>query len=250
LQTPAQLLPVYGAGLVMSLPRVFTSEFIVRVYYSAGNQSEAIQFMKPSQTAGKSHPYLFTQNESVHARSMLPCMDTPSAKTTYSAQINVPSPLTAVMSAALVSSGRSGSQNVFMYNQTIPIPTYLIALAVGNLKSASIGPRSSVWSEPEMIDAAAYEFAETEKFIATAESFLIPYKWGKYDVLLLPPSFPFGGMENPMLTFATPTLLAGDRSLANVIAHEIAHSWSGNLVTNLNWEVRKTNGPLVFVVYH
>jgi leukotriene-A4 hydrolase len=236
LSHPEGSIPVLGDALTMQLPSPATQDFAVRVYFTATNQSEAIQFLQPEQTAGKKYPYLFTQNEAIHARSMIPCPDTPVAKATFSASVYVPSPLVALMSAKRISNSSSATQNIFDYEQQIPVPTYLIALAVGKLESAVIGPRSKVWTEREMLNQAVYEFAETESFIAAAEQFLPKYSWGVYDLLLLPPSFPFGGMENPMLTFVTPTLLAGDRSLANVIAHEIAHSWSGNLVTNRNWE--------------
>ena len=159
-------------------------------------------------------------------------------KAPYKASITVPAALTALMSA--VSTGEEvtdgGKKKTFHFEQKVPIPSYLIALAAGNLVSREIGPRSKVWSEASMVDAGAFEFAETEKFISTAEEVCGPYVWGRYDILLLPPSFPYGGMENPCLTFVTPTLLAGDRSLANVVAHEIAHSWMGNLVTNQTWE--------------
>jgi leukotriene-A4 hydrolase len=129
-----------------------------------------------------------------------------------------------------------GAKRAFAWKQSVPTSTYLIAIAVGELESREISNRCRVWSEPSMVDKVAYEFAETEKFLAAAESLTCPYQWGRYDVLCLPPSFPYGGMENPCLTFVTPTLLAGDRSLADVVAHEIAHSWTGNLVTNASWE--------------
>src|SRR6185436_14049891 len=116
-----------------------------------------------------------------------------------------------------------------------PIPSYLIALAAGDLAFRSLGPRSGVYAEPSVVDAAAFEFADTEPMIHAVEELYGPYRWGRYDLLVLPPSFPFGGMENPRLTFATPTILSGDRSLVNLVAHELAHSWSGNLVTNATW---------------
>ncbi|KAJ2325400.1 Leucyl aminopeptidase yscIV, partial [Coemansia sp. RSA 2702] len=187
-------------------------------------------------TLGKSHPYLFTQCEEIHARSLLPCQDSPSVKISYSASIRAPKPLTALMSALATGSRDDGDSTVFSFEQQTTIPSYLIALVVGNLASATISDRCAVWSEPENIDACAWEFAEMETILQTAEDVVSPYLWGRYDLLVLPPSFPFGGMENPCLTFVTPTLLAGDRSLTDVIAHEIAHSWSGNLVTAKNWE--------------
>jgi leukotriene-A4 hydrolase len=171
----------------------------------------------------------------------VPCQDTPSNKFTYSARIEVDAPLRALMSAQTSTEGEpasSGAANRTQYDfkQPEPIPSYLLALAVGALESRRIGPRSHVWSEAAMVDAAAFEFAKTEDFIKAGEDVCGPYPWGKYDILLMPPSFPYGGMENSNLTYVTPTLLAGDRSLANVVAHEIAHSWFGNYVGTFNWE--------------
>jgi len=152
----------------------------------------------------------------------------------------VPAPLQALMSAVLQSTtpvaSADGALQTWSFNQAVPIPSYLVALCVGNLAKADISDRCAVWAEPEKVEAAAFEFGETEKFLAAAEELCGPYVWGRYDLLLMPPSYPYGGMENACLTFVTPTLLAGDRSLANVVAHEIAHSWSGNLVTNKTWE--------------
>ena len=162
----------------------------------------------------------------------------PGAKMTYSAKVTAPNPLTALMSAIPIGepADAGDGKSSFEFKQDVPIPPYLLALAVGNVEAVEIGPRSKVWSEPEMVQAGAFEFSETEDFLKAAEQVAGPYVWGRYDLLLLPPSFPYGGMENPCLTFVTPTLLAGDRSQAHVVAHEIAHSWSGNLVTNKTWE--------------
>mgnify|MGYP002379528884 CR=1 FL=1 len=239
--------PVFGHPLVIDLTSSSSSSPLsvgqlvnVRIDYVTTEQSEAIQWLSKEQTVGKKHPYLFTQAQAVHARSMLPCQDTPSSKATYTAHVQCDDPLVAVMSAVSTGSetavGNSGAAKIYHFEQTIPIPSYLIALGIGALASVEIGPRSVLWSEPEMLQAGAHEFANTENFIRAAEEFLPPYAWGRYDLLLLPPSFPYGGMENPNLVFITPTLLAGDRSLENVVAHEIAHAWSGNLVTNQNWE--------------
>lgn len=210
----------------------------VRVEYETSPNALAIQWLSASQTAGKKHPYLFTQCQAIHARTMLPCQDTPSVKAPYEAHVTVNHDLVALMSAVPTGSSDAadGKHKVFSFRQALPIPSYLIALAVGALVSRDIGPRSKVWSEAEMVDAGAFEFAETENFISIAERLVGPYVWGRYDVLLLPPAFPYGGMENPCLTFVTPTLLAGDRSNADVVAHEISHSWTGNLVSNLTWE--------------
>eukprot|EP01123_Difflugia_compressa_P010193 TRINITY_DN3682_c0_g1_i1.p1 TRINITY_DN3682_c0_g1~~TRINITY_DN3682_c0_g1_i1.p1 ORF type:complete len:602 (+),score=107.08 TRINITY_DN3682_c0_g1_i1:50-1855(+) len=210
---------------------------VFRIEYSTPPNASAIQWLSPVQTAGKKYPYLFTQCQAIHARSMYPCQDSCSAKIAYDAHITVPEGLTALMSATR--KGHDEAKDGFVtyyFEQTIPIPTYLVALAVGKLVSSDIGPRSKVWTEQEQIEAAAFEFADTEKYLSAAEKLLGPYVWGTYDLLLLPPSFPYGGMENPMLTFVTPTLIAGDRSNCHVVAHEIIHSWFGNLVTNKTWE--------------
>jgi leukotriene-A4 hydrolase len=238
--------PVYGQPLTIKVPQNLRqgiekgSKFTLRIFYETTPLSDAIQWLTKEQTVGKQHPYLFTQCQAIHARSLLPCQDTPSSKSTYSATIRVQKPLVAVMSAISNKEENAKSKHekfsVFHFHQKVPIPAYLIALAVGELECREIGPRSHIWSERAMLDAGVYEFAETEQFIKAAEEFLPPYVWEIYDLLLLPGSFPYGGMENPCLTFVTPTLIAGDRSLANVVAHEISHSWSGNLVTNKNWE--------------
>ncbi|KAJ3010494.1 Leukotriene A-4 hydrolase [Thoreauomyces humboldtii] len=229
----------YGSKLTIKFNSPLPSGTSVKVHidYSTTNHCTALQWLTPSQTVGKQFPYLFSQCQAIHARSLVPISDTPSVKITYSADITAPSSLRVLMSAV-----RSGEEDVgndkklFKFHQDVSIPSYLIAIAVGNLASRKIGPRSTVWSEPEVVEAAAWEFADTEEFISTGEDLLTPYDWGIYDLLVLPASFPYGGMENPCLTFVTPTLLAGDRSLVDVVAHEIAHSWMGNLVTAQNWE--------------
>lgn len=230
-----------GAPLTVTLPadsRSKGSISKIRITYETTPNSSAIQWLPPSQTAGKEHPYLFTQCQAIHARSMLPCQDSPSGKCTYSADVTVPAPLVALMSALQdgESAAADGKSITYKFNQPVPMCSYLVALAIGKLEKRDIGPRTSVWSEKEHVEAGAFEFADTEKFIVAAEEIAGPYVWGRYDILLLPPSFPYGGMENPCLTFVTPTLLAGDRSLANVVAHEIAHSWMGNLVSPRSWE--------------
>jgi leukotriene-A4 hydrolase len=180
------------------------STFKVAVSYSTTDASAALQWLEPAQTAGKHHPYLFTQCQAIHARSLVPCQDTPFIKTTYSAKVTVPKPLTAVMSALAEGEVTDhGDSRSFCFTQPVPTPSYLIALGVGNLASKELGPRSCVWAEPEVVDDAQWEFAETESFIAAAEGLVGPYVWGRYDLLMLPPSFPYGGMENPCLTFGT-----------------------------------------------
>ena len=196
----------------------------------------ALQWLRaPCPDGGQeARPFLFTQSQAIQARTWIPTQDSPGVRVTYSATIRVPKGLTAVMSADRhPRCGRPDRLSEFRMTQ--PIPSYLIALAVGDLAFKPLGPRTGVWAEPSVVEKAAYEFADTEKMVEATEKRFGPYRWGRYDLLVLPPSFPFGGMENPRLTFATPTILAGDRSLVSLVAHELAHSWSGNLVTNATW---------------
>jgi len=205
----------------------------IAIYYNTTDKSEALQWLNPQQTAGKKHPYLFTQGEAILTRTWIPCQDTPGKRITYSAKVRVPKELMAVMSAT--NPKVKNDKGIYSFTMKQPIPTYLIALAVGDLEYRAIGKRTGIYTEPVTIDKAAAEFADVEKMLNAAEKLYGAYKWEKYDVIVLPPSFPFGGMENPRLTFATPTILAGDKSLTSLIAHEMAHSWSGNLVTNATW---------------
>jgi aminopeptidase N len=227
--------PILGRRLRLSLPEG-TRE--VRVRYRTSEDAPALQWLSPEQTAGGSHPFLFSQCQAIHARSLAPLPDTPRNRLTYEAELEVPEPLRAVMSAGPAGErpGARPGTRVLRFRMPQPIPPYLLALAVGRIESREIGPRSRVYAEPETVDAAAHEFAETEAMIARAEELFGPYDWDRYDLLVLPPSFPYGGMENPRMTFLTPTVLAGDRSLVDVVAHELAHSWTGNLVTNATME--------------
>eukprot|EP00756_Hemistasia_phaeocysticola_P066047 Hpha_TRINITY_DN8969_c0_g1::TRINITY_DN8969_c0_g1_i2::g.80763::m.80763/K01254/LTA4H; leukotriene-A4 hydrolase len=253
-----ELKPALGTPLHVSVPGgPEDSEVKVRIEYAtaAGEGCSALQWLPPAQTSGKKHPYLFSQCEAIHARSMVPCQDTCAAKVTYEATIAAPLELTVLMSAVRQGDATplpsppagvspenapgcdSGKWAVTRFEQKIAVPSYLVAIVCGKLGSRRIGPRSHVWSEEELLDACEHEFKEhTEKFLAAGEELCGPYVWGVYDLLVLPPSFPYGGMENPCLTFVTPSLIAGDRSQVSVVAHEIAHSWSGNLVTNRSWE--------------
>lgn len=206
----------------------------VNVYYKTTDKSEALDWLSPNLTAGKQHPFLYTQGEAILTRSWIPIQDTPGNRITYSADLTVPAHLLPLMSATNPTEKNAEGRYHFEMNQSIP--SYLIALAVGDLVYRPLGKNSGVYAEPALIEKAVYEFADMPKMIETAESLYGPYKWEQYDVLVLPPAFPFGGMENPRLTFATPTILAGDRSLVSLIAHELAHSWSGNLVTNATWD--------------
>lgn len=206
----------------------------IRIEYETGKQADALQFLSPQQTADKTHPFLFTQSQAILARSWIPCQDSPGVRFTYEAKVEVPKGMMALMSAENPS--KINQTGVYHFRMDQAIPSYLMALAVGHLEYQSLGRNTGVFAEPSLIDAAAYEFAEMQSMLDAAEHLYGDYRWGQYDVIVLPPSFPFGGMENPRLTFATPTIIAGDRSLTALIAHELAHSWSGNLVTNANWE--------------
>ncbi len=206
----------------------------IAITYSTSPQASALQWLAPQQTSGKVHPYMFSQCQPIHARAMLPIQDSPKVRFSYTAEVTIPKKLTAVMSAAPGIKKESNDKNVCTYSFSMPqpIPSYLLAIAVGDIVSKELGPRSCVYAEPELIEASAWEFAEVDAMLKAAEELFGPYKWERFDFIVMPPSFPYGGMENPRLTFLTPTLLAGDRSLVNVLAHELAHSWTGNLVTN------------------
>jgi leukotriene-A4 hydrolase len=204
----------------------------VRIAYRTTEGAQAMQWLAPEQTAGGRRPFLFTQGQSILTRSWIPLQDTPGVRVTYEAKIRAPEGLTPVMSAEQLGLGTDGA---WRFAMKLPIPSYLIALACGELEFRAISERCGVWAEPSVVAGAAREFEDTEKMVRAAESLFGPYRWGRYDVIILPPAFPFGGMENPRLTFATPTVLAGDKSLVALVAHELAHSWSGNLVTNATW---------------
>jgi len=224
--------PILGAPLTV---QIGDARKIVVTYKSAPD-SGALQWLTPQQTAGKKYPYLFSQGQAIENRSWIPTQDSPGIRQTWEAKISVPQPLTAVMSAPRVGEPQAtGTTRQFAFRMDKPVAPYLIAIAVGDLAFKPLGPRTGVWTEPAMLDKAAAELADTEKMVAAAEKLYGPYQWGRYDLLVLPPSFPFGGMENPTLTFLTPTFLAGDKSLTSLIAHELAHSWSGNLATNATW---------------
>ena len=201
-------------------------------------EARALQWLNASQTAGGQFPFLFSQCQAIHARSVFPCQDTPSVRFTYSAEVEVPQGLVAAMAAEQIGidEGTGNVSTVFRFRMPQPIPSYLFALAVGNLDFRELGPRTGIYAEPETIEAAAWEFAENEAKIIEAEKLLGPYLWGRYDLLVLPPSFPYGGMENPRLTFLTPTAILGTRGMLSLITHELAHAWTGNLVTNATWQ--------------
>ncbi|MBS1779894.1 MAG: M1 family metallopeptidase [Bacteroidetes bacterium] len=205
----------------------------VSIYYKTGKNARALQWLDPAQTNGKKFPFLYTQSESIYARSWIPCADGPGIRYTYDARVKVPKGLLALMSAD--NPQQANDSGIYHFKMDIPIPAYLMALAVGDIKFRPIDARTGVYAESSMIDKARYEFEDVGKMVTTAEQLYGPYRWGRYDAIVLPPGFPIGGMENPKLTFCTPTIIAGDRSLMNLIAHELAHNWSGNLVTNATW---------------
>ena len=220
-------------GQSLTIPIASGTKQII-VFYETRPTSEAVQWLNPDQTADKTDPFLFTQGQAILTRTWIPCQDSPGIRITYNAQVTVPKHLMAVMSASNVT--EKNQTGTYSFEMKQAIPPYLIALAVGNLSYKDIGDRTGVYAEASMIDKSAYEFADMEKMLIAAEELYGPYLWDRYDVIVLPPSFPFGGMENPRLTFATPTIISGDRSLTALIAHELAHSWSGNLVTNATWD--------------
>ncbi|CAG2227040.1 unnamed protein product [Mytilus edulis] len=227
-------LEVFGSRLEIRLPTTNGNKLNISIEYETSPEASAFQWLTADQTAGKRQPYLFSQCQAIHCRSFVPCQDTPSVKFPYTAKITAPKEITLLMSAISTGSETDSSdstKSIYRFEQKVPIPSYLIAIVGGDLESRDIGPRS-----------------KTETMLKTAEDLCGPYVWGRYDLLVLPPSFPYGGMENPCLTFVTPTLLAGDKSLADVVAHEISHSWTGNLVTNKNPEHFWLNeGHTVFV---
>ncbi len=225
--------PILGARLRVTLPEATPS---ITVRYRTSPEASALQWLEPAQTAGRRQPYLFSQCQAIHARSVVPLQDTPRVRVTFDAELTVPAALRALMAAAFV--GREVQSDVAVESWTMPqpIPPYLFAFAVGDLVSRDVGARSRVWAEPSVVDAAAWEFADIDRLVTAGETLFGPYDWDRFDVLVMPPSFPYGGMENPRLTFLTPTLLAGDRSQVRVVAHELAHSWTGNLITNADAE--------------
>lgn len=221
---------VHGAPLYVAINKDTKK---VNIHYKTTENSDALDWLAPELTAGGKEPYLYTQGQAILTRTWIPCQDSPKNRITYSADVKVPSQLLALMSADNPKEKNETGEYSFKMEQ--PIPCYLIALAVGDLAYETLGDNCGVYSEPEMVKDCANEFIDLPKMISAAEELYGEYKWGQYDIIVLPYSFPFGGMENPKLTFANPTLIAGDRSLVSVIAHELAHSWSGNLVTNATW---------------
>ncbi|WP_020533482.1 M1 family metallopeptidase [Flexithrix dorotheae] len=224
-------IPFMGSALEIEID-TFTN--VVEVNYKTSADAPALQWLSAAQTSGKRHPFLFTQSQAILARSWVPCQDSPGIRFPYSATVTVPKNLMALMSAE--NPQEKNDSGIYHFKMSKPIPAYLLALAVGDIDFKSLGSRTGVYAEPSMLKKSADEFEDLEKMLTAAEKLYGPYKWGRYDLIVLPPSFPFGGMENPRLTFATPTIIAGDKSLTSLVAHELAHSWSGNLVTNATWD--------------
>jgi len=222
--------PILGSPLRIAMPPAADR---VRIRYATRPEASGLQWVTPEQTSGKQHPFLYTQSQAIHGRSWIPCQDTPQVRSTYEARIRTPKPLLAVMSA--VNRPEQKRDGDYTFRMPHPVPSYLIALGVGDLKFRPIGKRSGIYAERALVRGAAYEFEDTEAMVRVGEKLMGPYRWGRYDMLVLPPSFPYGGMENPRLTFLTPTSIVGDKSGVALIAHELAHSWSGNLVTNATW---------------
>lgn len=238
--------PIKGQNLLVTL----SNQSSVLVSFSTSPSSSALQWLSPPQTFNKHLPFVYTQCQSIHARSVFPCQDTPAARIRYTARLNLPRQLSAVMSAGHVDRSApvvgeaagacddslwcADGRVVEEFSMEQPIPPYLFAMAVGELGWRDVGPRTRVYAEaaPAVLDAAAREFAGTEEMIQQGERLFGGYDWGRFDLLVLPPSFPYGGMENPRMVFLTPTVIKGDASGAQVVAHELAHSWTGNLITN------------------
>lgn len=223
--------PILGTAL--HIPIQENSKFVA-VYYKTGKDARALQWLSPAQTHDKKYPFLFTQSESIYARSWIPCPDGPGIRFSYSARVEAPKGLMALMSAE--NPMEKNDSGLYHFQMDSLVPAYLMALAVGDITFKPIDERTGVYAEPGMIEKAHWEFENVGRMVGVAEQLYGPYRWGRYDVLVLPPGFPIGGMENPRLTFCTPTIIAGDRSLVSLIAHELAHSWSGNLVTNATWD--------------
>ncbi|HEY8585580.1 MAG TPA: M1 family metallopeptidase [Rhodanobacter sp.] len=221
---------VLGSKLTIAAPKHPAQ---VRIVYASSPEASGLQWLAPAQTADKKLPFMFSQSESIHARSWVPLQDSPAVRFTYEAHVKAPQDVRVVMSA--INDAKHPLDGSFDFSQPHPIPSYLLAIAAGDIGVKETGPRSAVYAEPSVVDKAAHEFEDTEKLIAATEKLYGPYAWGRYDILVLPPSFPFGGMENPNMTFATPTVLVGDKSLVSLVSHELAHSWSGNLVTAAAW---------------
>ena len=214
-------------GQPLTVPITPETEKVV-IEYTTSSNAGALLWVEGEQ------PFLFTQSQAILARTWLPVQDSPGIRFTYHANVTVPQGMLALMSAT--NPTEKSADGNYTFDQDKPIPAYLMALAAGNIEYKEVGPRTAVYATPDLVEASAWEFADMESMLTEAEKLYGEYAWGRYDLLILPAAFPFGGMENPRLTFATPTIIAGDRSLTALVAHELAHSWSGNLVTNATWD--------------
>ena len=239
---------LFGKPLEIEVPR---SQSKIVIHYKTRPSAGALQWLSPTQTYDQTHPFLFSQSQAILARTWIPLQDKPSVRFTYTSEVRVvcgigvedpdinPTDFNVVMSAVKLGNPEGdivSNNKVHRFEQKKPIPSYLMAIAVGSFGYKSLGKNTGVYAEHKLLQKAAWEFADLQKMVDAAGEMFGEYAWGDYNVLVLPPSFPFGGMENPVVTFATPTIIAGDRSLVSLLAHELAHSWSGNLVTNRTWD--------------
>lgn len=232
-----------GAPLLISMT---PGDRTVTISYRTGPDASALQWLTPPQTAGKKHPFLYSHSTAIGARTFWPCQDSPAVRFSYEAEMTVPSELKALMAAEMIPSAGDGA--TFRFRMPQPVPSYLVALAVGNIDFRELGPRTGIYAEPSVLDSAAFEFADAEAMLETVEQLYGRYRWDRYDLLVMPPSFPIFAMENPRLTFISPLVIAGDRSLVSVMAHELAHAWSGNLVNGALWsDLWLTEGPTCYI---
>ena len=218
---------ILGQPLIVTIT---PSTKYVNIYYQTGDECAALEWSSQEE---KDRPFVYSQGQAILTRSWIPLQDSPNVRITYQAKVTVPKGLMALMSAE--NPKKTNEQGLYNFSMKQPIPSYLIALTIGKYSYHSYNERCGVYADSEVLPKAAEEFSELPEMMAAAENLYGPYAWGRYDLMVQHPSFPFGGMENPRLTFVSPSIISGDKSLVSVIAHELAHSWSGNLVTNASW---------------